>query len=435
MSIVCFDGVSKKFTLHRQRTRSFQELVLAKLQRRESPASEEFWALRDVSFDVEPGEMLGLIGPNGAGKSTVLKLISRIIDPTSGHVEVNGRLGALLELGTGMHPELTGRENIYLNGAFVGFSRREISRRLDEIVAFSEMERFIDVPVKHYSSGMHMRLGFAIAIQFEPELLLVDEVLAVGDQAFQYRCLDRVQKLKRSGVAILLVTHARETVRELCDRAIWLDEGRIQAQGIVEQVIEAYMARVRAQDQQQLTKAELAWQKGKPQGSTETSSRWGSREAEITQVELLGGDGREHRSFKSGEPFTLRIHFVAHSRIEHPLFGMALYTATGFHINGPNTMTAGLEIEAIEGPGTVEYCIDRLPLTAGSYLLSATVYSHDGLHAFDHHHQGYRFRVYQDDALQERYGSVIIPSYWRMGEQALSGQEPSELAPQENSPA
>jgi len=413
MSVVLFDGVSKKFTLHRERSRSFQELFLVLLNRQRSPADEVFWALRDVSFAVERGEMLGLIGPNGAGKSTVLKLISRIIDPTFGHIEVNGRLGALLELGTGMHPELTGRENIYLNGAFVGFSRREIARRIDEIINFSEMGRFIDVPVKHYSSGMHMRLGFAIAIQFEPELLLVDEVLAVGDQAFQYRCLDRVQRLKRNGVAILLVTHARETVRELCDRAIWLDEGRIQAQGVVEQVMEAYMAHVRALDQQDLTKAESAWRSGE-QGPTATSSRWGSREAEIVLVQLLDEQGREQRSFRSGESFILRIHFLAHSRIEHPQFGMALYSASGLHINGPNTVTSGFEIEEIEGSGTIDYCIDRLPLTAGSYLLSATIYDHDGLHAYDHHHQGYRFRVYQDDCLQETYGTIIIPSRWRM---------------------
>ncbi|HNS49565.1 MAG TPA: ABC transporter ATP-binding protein [Anaerolineae bacterium] len=414
MSIVAFDHVSKRFTLHRERSRSFQDLFLALLRRQSPPSREDFWALRDVSFSVARGEMLGLVGSNGAGKSTVLKLISRIIEPTSGHIEVNGRLGALLELGTGMHPELTGRENIYLNGAFVGFSRREITRRIDEIITFSEMERFIDVPVKHYSSGMHMRLGFAIAIQFEPELLLVDEVLAVGDQAFQYRCLDRVQRLKRNGVAVLLVTHARETVRELCDRAIWLDEGRIQAEGVVDQVMDAYMAYVRAQDHHDLTKAQPASRGSAPQGSAETLARWGSREAEITLVQLLDGLGNEQRSFKCGEPLVVRIHYLASERIERPQFGIAMYSANGFHINGPNTVTSGLEIEAIEGAGTVDYCVDHLPLTGGSYLLSATIYDHDGLHAYDHHHQGYRFRVYQDDAVQERYGSVIIPSYWRL---------------------
>jgi len=178
-----FDGVSKRFILHRERARSFQELALNLLRGRGNGRSEEFWALQDVSLGIAPGETVGLIGPNGAGKSTILKLISRIIEPTSGWIEVNGRVGALLELGAGFHPDLTGRENIYLNGAILGLSRAEIRRKLDEIIAFAELERFIDVPVKHYSSGMYVRLGFSIAVHTEPEILLVDEVLAVGDAA------------------------------------------------------------------------------------------------------------------------------------------------------------------------------------------------------------------------------------------------------------
>jgi lipopolysaccharide transport system ATP-binding protein len=417
MSVVRFDRVSKRFTLHRERSRSFQELFLGLIHRQRRPAAEAFWALRDVSFAIEPGEMVGLIGSNGAGKSTVLKLISRIIEPTSGQIEVNGRVGALLELGTGFHPDLTGRENIHMNGSFVGFGRSEIERRMADIIDFSEMERFIDVPVKHYSSGMYVRLGFAIAIHFEPDLLLVDEVLVVGDQAFQHRCLDRVNQLKRQGVSILLVTHARDTVRELCDRAIWLDEGQVRAQGQAERVLEQYLTHVFLHDEEVLFATEPA---GGPSPRSEvprpspSNWRWGSREAEIVRVQLLDGEGQERRVFRTGEPFTVRMHFLAKKRIEHPQFGLALYHSSGFHINGPNTVLSGFEIEGIDGPGSIDYVVDSLPLLEGSYLLSVSLYNHDGDSAYDHHHLAYAFRVRPGSVCVEEHGYILIPAVWRM---------------------
>jgi len=415
MSTVRFESVSKQFTLHRHRSRSFQELFLSVLHPGRRSAKEKFWALRDVAFAAEPGEMLGFIGANGAGKSTVLKLISRIIEPTSGQIEINGRVGALLELGTGFHPDLTGRENIYLNGSIVGFGRKEIARLLDEIIGFSEMERFIDVPVKHYSSGMYMRLGFAIAIHIQPEILLVDEVLAVGDQAFQLRCLDRIREMRRQGVTIILVTHDLTRVRELCSRAIWLDDGMIRAEGVVDAVLEAYMTEVRADDKQALVKAESALQGPRSQAQAGTTWRWGTREGELVGVQFLDDTGEERRTFKTGDKFVVRIRFVAHERIVNPQFGLALYHANGFHINGPNSVFSGLEIEAIEGPGTIDYVVESLPLLEGSYLVSIGLYDHKGVHAYDHHHQVYVFRVSQNDAIQERYGSVLIPSSWHMG--------------------
>jgi lipopolysaccharide transport system ATP-binding protein len=427
MSLVRFEQVSKRFTLHRERSRSFQELFLSLIRRQARPMKEDFWALRDVSFEVGQGEMVGMVGTNGAGKSTILKLVSRIIEPTSGKIEVKGRVGALLELGAGFHPDLTGRENVYLNGSVVGLGRREIDSQMDEIIAFSEMERFIDVPVKHYSSGMFMRLGFSVAVHVRPDVLLVDEVLAVGDHAFQLRCLDRIQEMKRRGVTIILVTHDPDHVRELCDRALWLDGGIIRAQGVVDYVLEAYMAEARATDAQALIRSETAVratgleEKSKtasreaaPDGSSETSRRWGTREGEIVGVQLVDGSGREQRSFKTGDAFVIRINYLAHQRIERPQFGVALQTANGFHISGPNTTFAGFDIEAIEGAGSIEYVIDSLPLLEGSYLVSTALYDYDGLHAYDHHHQAYSFRVFQDEARQERYGTVAIPSHWRM---------------------
>ena len=236
---IIFDNVSKRFIIHHERNRSFQDVVVNLF--RSKGTREEFWALRNVSFVVRQGETVGIIGENGSGKSTTLKLISRIIEPTAGKVAINGTLSSLLELGAGFHPELNGRENVFLNGSLLGFSRREMRGKFDEIVAFSELERFIDVPVKHYSSGMYMRLAFGIAINVDPDILLIDEVLAVGDTAFQDKCLQKIRDFRRQGKTILFVSHALETVQNICDRAIWLDHGSIKAAGESKQVVSEYM--------------------------------------------------------------------------------------------------------------------------------------------------------------------------------------------------
>ena len=252
-----FDNVSKRFTLRHERRRSFQEAALAFLRGRGN-SREELWALKDVSFAVERGKTLGIIGPNGSGKSTALKLITRILEPTSGQVDVQGRVSALIELGAGFHPDLTGRENVYLNGSLLGFSRREMEARFERIVEFSELEKFIDVPIKHYSSGMHMRLGFAVAIHVDPDVLLIDEILAVGDQAFQRRCLDKIGELKSQGVTILFVSHDLEAVQDLCDQAIWLEDGRIQAEGLAREVVDYYLMRVHEKERVALAAQQTA---------------------------------------------------------------------------------------------------------------------------------------------------------------------------------
>jgi lipopolysaccharide transport system ATP-binding protein len=374
--------------------------------------------------------------------------MSRIIEPTSGEITVNGQVSALLELGSGFHPELTGRENIYLNGSIIGFSRTEMDRIFDDIVAFSEMERFIDVPVKHYSSGMYMRLGFSVAIHVRPDILLVDEVLAVGDQAFQQQCLDRIGELKREGVTILLVTHSLGKVREMCDRALWLDEGLVQAEGPVEHVLEEYMTQVRAADRGAIERAEairLRQQQaaaaakrsqaarpvrpGKPASAAAPGQkaaadrlrarRWGTGEGEIARVQFLNGQGQEQRSFETGETLVVRIHFATQERIERPQFGLALYHAKGFHISGPNTTFSGLEIEAIEGEGYIDYIIESLPLLEGTYLVSVSLGDHEGTHPYDYQHLAYTFRVRPNDAIQERYGSFLIPASWHIGPTGL----------------
>jgi lipopolysaccharide transport system ATP-binding protein len=236
-NVITFEHVSKEFKLSKLRVRSFQEFFVH-LFKPEERQRQQFWALKDVSFAIKRGETVALVGPNGSGKSTILKLVSRIIDPTKGTITLAGRLSALLELGAGFHPDLTGRENIYLNGSILGLDRQTMNKKLDDIIAFADIGEFIDVPIRGYSSGMQVRLGFSVAVHVEPEIILVDEVLAVGDYSFQLKCLDRIRQMQREGVTILFVSHNFEDVKKLCTQAIWMNEGQLQARGAVDEILE-----------------------------------------------------------------------------------------------------------------------------------------------------------------------------------------------------
>lgn len=407
------EHVSKKFTLHHRRSRSFQELVIGVFQgKNTAPDSEtagasigfkkepreEFWALRDVSFSVDKGETVGIIGPNGAGKSTMLKLISRIIEPTSGNIEVNGRVGALLELGAGFHPDLTGRENVYLNGSILGLSRAEIEKKMDEIIDFAELERFIDMPVRHYSSGMYMRLGFSVAVHIEPEILLVDEVLAVGDAAFQRKCLEEIHELRQEGVTIMFVSHSAETVRQLCSRAIWLDEGRVATNGPAEAVVARYYQT-------------WAYKNSSPKPDEKGQRRWGSGRVRITQVHLLDGAGKEKQAFRVGEPLTIEMHYRAEERVEQPVFGLAIHRADGVHVAGPNTRFGGQKIAWIDGEGVVRYRLHRLPLLEGTYWLSLAVHNWEDTEMFDYYDRLHGFRIVPRESGQ-RYGLLALQGTW-----------------------
>jgi len=404
-AVIHFERVSKRFTLHHERHRSFQELAV-NLFRRSSGSREALWALRDVSFAVEQGETVGLIGPNGAGKSTVLKLLSRIIEPTSGRVEVDGRVGALLELGAGFHPDLTGRENVFLNGSVLGLSRAEIRRKLDEIVAFAELERFIDVPVKHYSSGMYVRLGFSVAVHTDPEVLLVDEVLAVGDQVFQQKCLRRISELRRDGVTIILVSHNLGSIGNLCERAIWLQDGRIEADGGSAEVVDQYLVFSH--------KNYYGQQQAKPAFVTQggESNRWGTFQAEITSLRFLDTAGRPCWEFETGQPFVVEIRYRAHEPINRPAFGVAIYREDGVHISGTNTRVDHFDIEAIEGSGVVTYRLDQLPLLDGRYEFTVAIYDRQSVQAYDHHHRMYSFTVRKGSDTRRLEGMIRLPSRW-----------------------
>ena len=418
MSAISFEHVTKHFTLEHDRPRSFQEALIA-IARGQSHTTERLVALDDVSFELAHGGTLGLVGPNGTGKSTALKLVARILEPTSGRVTVHGRVAALLELGAGFHPDLSGRENVYLNGSMMGLSRTAMNARLDQIVDFAELERFIDMPVKHYSSGMYMRLGFATAIHLDADILLIDEVLAVGDQAFQHKCRDRIAELRKAGLTIALVSHDAAAVRELCSEALWLEAGKVLAYGPTDGVLEAYNASVVAHEEARfVAEHEAGHGTGPAFGAIGTAGttgaiadRWGSGDAEILGVDFLAADGTAHPILATNAPATLRIRYVAHGRINSPVFGLAIHRNDGLHVNGPNTMDAGFSIPFIEGEGEVSYCVERLPLMEGTYEVSASIYDHSCTHPYDYHNRRYTFRV-RSDQIGERYGLVSFPARW-----------------------
>jgi lipopolysaccharide transport system ATP-binding protein len=381
---------------------------------------EEFWALRDVSFTVEQGETVGIIGPNGAGKSTALKLISRIIEPTSGEIEVNGRIGALLELGTGFHPDLSGRENIYLNGSILGLSRAEIDRKLDSIIGFAELERFIDMPVKHYSSGMRMRLGFAVAAHVDPELLLVDEVLAVGDQNFQNKCLDRIMEMRHQGVTICFVSHGLGAVRRLCSRAIWLNNGAIWGEGRVDDVVSAYL-RYAADEEESRLRTQLApvggdtesreARIGRPVDLLEQGEGSEAERAEIVEVSFLDPSGAPQHIFRTGQPWAARVRYRCQRPIEDLGFRLSIHRNDGLHVCGSTVHSADLGISSVEGEGSILYRVERLALMEGTYWLSVSPEGQADTAKLDGHDRRYTFRVRQVGSA-ERYGLISLDGRW-----------------------
>jgi lipopolysaccharide transport system ATP-binding protein len=376
------------------RTDTLKERALLWL--RGARASEIFWALEQVSFRIGPGESVGLIGANGSGKSSLLKLLAGIYPPDRGSVRVSGRVAALLELGAGFQPDLTGHENVVLYGTLLGLARAEIEARFAAMHEFSGLGPLIDVPVRHYSSGMVTRLGFAVAAHLEPDLLLIDEILAVGDFNFQQKCIDTMLSYRDSGRSLLFVSHDLEAVAKLCRRTIWLDAGRVQRDGASAEVLEAYRHEMERR------------RSGRLGPSPERLGRWGTGEIEITQVRLLDPEGRPLQQAEPGRPLHIEIAFQAHRRIEEPVVGLGLHHRDGPVLSGPNTRLLGLRLGAVEGPGAVLFELRELPLLPGEYRLSASVYDWDLVHAYDHRDRAWPLQVRFRPGLDE-YGCVQMP--------------------------
>jgi ABC-type polysaccharide/polyol phosphate transport system ATPase subunit len=374
--------VSKRFRLYHERPSSVKERLLRLRRSR----VEDFWALRDVAFDVPAGQTWGLVGANGSGKTTLLKIIGGILRPTEGRVVTRGRIAALLELGAGFHPELSGRENVYLNASILGLSRRETDRHFDDIVAFAELEEFIDGQVKYYSSGMFVRLGFAVAVHVDPGILLIDEVLAVGDEAFQRKCIQRVRELQREGRTIVFVTHAVQQVHQICDGAVMLDHGRVREMGEVADVIREYRLVMARQHigfaRQQLT-----------------------RDMEITAAETLDAEGRRPTSVvQPGAGMHVQVEVRSNRPVDDPVISLAIFEANGEFVW--RTGTGDMQLGRVEGKLRIDFNMISLPLQEGRYLFTVGIHDRSERIVHDLHDQRYPFDV---TGTLEDDNRVVIP--------------------------
>jgi lipopolysaccharide transport system ATP-binding protein len=354
---------------------------------------ERYWALFDVSFSVPPGRMVGVVGGNGAGKSTLLRLLGGVSQPDTGELIVRGRIGALLDLGAGFHPDLTGRENVYVSGVIGGLTRREVARRFDEIVAFAELEQTIDDPLRTYSSGMQMRLAFAVATHIEPELLLIDEVLAVGDLAFQRKCLDRILHFRNQGCTIMLVTHDPQLVQRFCDDALWLRSGRLIAYGRPDVVVGQYVAEMSAAERVETSIFSPVQRMPSGCELKINENRFGSQEVEITHVRLLDWSGQEMAHIASGERLFVEVHYRADMPIRAPIFYCGITTEEGSVCFETNSGAAGVTLPVVQGEDVLTLQIDRLDLAAGKYFVDIGVYEQAWAYAYDFHWHVYPFLV------------------------------------------
>lgn len=352
-------GVSKRFRLYHEKYQSLKERVIHFSR----TPSEDFWALCDIDLEVQQGETFGLVGHNGSGKSTLLKLIAGILKPTTGHIRTVGRLAALLELGAGFHPDLTGRENVFLNGSIYGIGKREIEAKFDDIVAFAELEQFIDNQVKHYSAGMYVRLGFAVAVHLDPEVLLIDEVLAVGDEAFQAKCLGRVRQFQAEGRTILLVTHNADIVPQVCDRAAVLDHGDMVMVGPPGEAVRVF---------REYLYGPAVEPEAPPPAAEEPQP------VQITDVALDCPEADGRPCLVPGGPLTIRVSYSA-GRIEAPRFSLSIHDVQGAQLFGTDNEILGVPIDVLDGEGTVVFSIDEVPLLDGTYDVEVKVMSRDGV--------------------------------------------------------
>ena len=410
-------GVRKRFRIRHEAARTWQGMALALLGRRRIE-HEEFWALDGVDLQVAEGETLGIIGPNGSGKTTILKLLARTIEATAGEVLTSGKVFGLLELGAGMHPDLTGRENIFLNGSFLGIERNEMRQLYDRIVAFAELERFIDTPVRHYSSGMFMRLGFSIAINVDPDILLIDEVLAVGDARFTSKCYEALADIKARGRTLVFVSHDPIQVRRFCDRVLWIDRGTIQALGDPRDVIQQYLQHMRGG--------------GVPSAAAERKESTPDLGGEALRIRAATAadesTGAESYTFLPGDVVRLQLELESESYLEDVIVGCAVRRSDGLLLHETST-AASLGPTAVQpGRARVECLLGPLPLGPGSYQLSLGVWPEaDRLHPY--HMWPDAITLFVGKAATSQRGVAVLPSQWRVTMAPPNGELQSTSAP------
>lgn len=371
------------------------------------PRHKDFWAVRDLYLDVPHGCTVGIIGQNGAGKSTLLKMLSGISAPTTGSLQVQGRVASLLELGAGFHPEFSGRENVFLNCSILGMKDEEIEERFESIVEFSELGEFIDRPVKTYSSGMYVRLGFAVASSVDPDILMIDEALSVGDEHFRGKCINRLNEFREQGKTTVFVSHDIGSIKTMCQHVVLMEAGRVISQGSAEEVADEYLKSAHERGNQRLSALAR-------EGSE--YPRWGTEEITTGEITLFGKGGQETRSFEPGDPFSVRVEWKAHKDTEQPVFGLGLYRSDGTYVNGSNHhwREDSIDLDPVKAgeQGAVEMSFEALPLLQGQYYLTAFLYDHSkpAPTAIDHREHAAVFEVV--DARHLQHGLLYLPTKW-----------------------
>ena len=389
-------SLSKNFRLYHERNRYIKAAFL----RGRRATYEEFIALNDVSFDVPHGATLGIIGSNGSGKTTMLKCLTGIYTPERGSIKIDGKVAALLELGAGFHPELTGSENVYLNGAILGMTKRDVELKFDKIVEFAGLEKFINTPVKNFSSGMVVRLGFSIAAHVEPKILLIDEILSVGDQDFQRKSTEKIEEFRREGRTIVVVSHSLGLVQQLCKEVIWLDKGKIRQSGLATDVISAYTGGSYAEHLER---------------DDESRERWGTGDARINSIELLSSDETNNKHFDSDAAVKVRCQINAHVRLESPILRVRVTKLNGDVVWATSTQRVSNSIRVLDGPATATLDIPKFGLLEGTYYLSASISNSTSTTEFDHCQNWLRFNVHKTNLFDE--GIVSVESSWSLERQ------------------
>jgi ABC-2 type transport system ATP-binding protein len=381
MPVITVKNVAKKFKVYYDRAVSLKEKILF----RKRNSYKDRWVLNDISFEVEKGEAIGIIGQNGCGKSTMLKLMTQIMYPDKGSIEIKGRISSLIELGAGFHPDMSGRENIYTNASIFGLTRKEINKRVEQIIDFSEIREFIDNPVRTYSSGMYMRLAFSVAIHVDADILLIDEILAVGDASFQAKCFNKMREIKASGVTIVIVSHGLDQIEQLCKRSIWIEGGYIKKQGAPFDVHPEYLEYMgqKSQPTEQVKPpkpAEEEIQKAETQEtepSNQSKNRWGNRDIEIVSVTLLDENGNEKNLFKTDNPMTININYKVNKPVNNPFVEIGVFRNDGLHCYGTNTLIDRISIPEMTKDSSISFCVNKNNLLAGEYFLDAAIHGED----------------------------------------------------------